>query len=242
MSINISNNINENNKAYMMQDKCNKQDGFSPRKNCSVCGFAKKTCYCHLVKKFDSKVTFAILIHKLEIDRKIATGLLSHLILNDSFLISGHDYTNDKIVNELISNENNYCVVLYPGDDSINLSGLGHEEKSKLVPKGKSLVVIVIDGTWRTARQTMRLSENLGRLPKISFSKTTQSNFRIRKQPADGYCATVEAIHTTIELIGESQNYDVNSRKHDNLLEVFNYIVENQIRLKKDRLEKKNFD
>jgi DTW domain-containing protein YfiP len=213
-----------------------------PRKNCSVCGFSKKTCYCHLIKSFDSKIIFAILIHKLEIERKIATGMLSHLILKNSYLVPGHDYTNDETVNQLIDNSQNHCVVLYPGDNSIDLSRLSNEEKTKIVPSGKQLVVIVIDGTWRTAKQTMRLSKNLAVLPKISFSHGAPSNFRVRKQPSSDFYSTVEAIHNTIELLEDSQGFNTGSREHDNLLEVFDYIVDTQITLKKQRLEAKKLD
>lgn len=221
-----------------MQEKNDIENDTSRREICSMCGLAKKTCYCHLVKKFDSKMIFAILIHKLEIDRKIASGKLSHLILKNSYLIPGHDYTNDRMLNELINNKKNYCMVLYPSAESLNLSEMNAEEKKLLVPKDKKLVVIVIDGTWRTAKQTMRLSENLIKLPKISFNKVTPSNFKVRKQPSHNHYATVEAIHETVELLGDSQGYEVKSRKHDNLLEVFDYIVENQIRLKEERLKK----
>lgn len=206
-----------------------KEQEFTPRENCSVCLLSKRTCFCHLIKSFDPKVIFAILIHKLEIERKIATGNLSHLILKNSYLLPGLDYSHDKVVNELIDNPKNHCVVLYPGEDSINLS---HNDPRTLCPEGKQLVVFVVDGTWATARRTMYSSTNLKDLPRISFDPKP-SNFRIRKQPRPEYCSTVEAIHQTIELLGTSMGYEVESRKHDNLIEVFDYMVETQIRLHK---------
>jgi DTW domain-containing protein len=213
-------------KEYIKFKQDLKAQEFIPRENCSVCLLSKRTCFCHLVKSFDSKVIFAILIHKLEVERKIATGNMSHLILQNSYLLPGHDYTHDETVNQLIDNPKNHCVVLYPGEESINLSKV---QTYTLCPDGKQLVVFVIDGTWATARQTMYMSTNLNRLPRISFD-SRPSNFRIRKQPKVGYCSTVEAIHQTIELLGDSQGYSTESRKHDNLLEVFDYMVETQIR------------
>lgn len=206
-----------------------KAQEFVPRENCEACGFATKTCYCHLVKPFDSKIVFAILIHKVEIERKIATGRMSHLCLKNSYLIPGHDYTNDEVVNRLIDNPENHCVVLYPGKESKCLNTLTCVEKKSLVPTGKQLVVFVIDGTWRTARQTMRTSSNLHKLPQISFYNKAPSNFRVRKQPSDKCYSTVEAIHKTIDLLGDSRGFDIYSRAHDNLIEVFDFVVENQI-------------
>jgi DTW domain-containing protein YfiP len=221
----------KNVQEYLIHKNKLKEQEFTPRENCSVCGFAKRTCYCHLVKSFDSKIVFAILIHQIEIDRKIATGTLSHLILENSYLINGYDYSEDEVLNELIENPKNHCVILYPGTDSLNLSELSTTDKKGLVPKDKQLVIIVIDGTWRTARQSMYLSQNLIKLPKISFNNDTPSNFRIRKQPSFECCSTVEAVHKTINLLGDSQGFDVASRVHDNLLDVFDSMVDKQIYL-----------
>ena len=198
-----------------------KEKAFSPRENCCVCRFSKKTCYCHLIKSFDSKVIFAILIHKLEIDRKIATGIMSHLVLENSYLIPGSDYTNDETVNGLIDDLQNHCVVLYPGEDALNLCDLTAAQKKAIAPSGKRLVVFVIDGTWRTARTTMRISENLKKLPQMSFDIALPSNFKVRKQPSDKCLSTVEAIHRTIDLLADSQGFNLDSHAHDNLLDVF---------------------
>lgn len=216
-------------KEYQAYKQKLKDQEFTPRENCPVCLLSKRTCFCHLIKSFDPKVVFAILIHRLEIERKIATGNLSHLILKNSYLLPGLDYSNDQVVNELMDNPKNHCVVLYPGKDSINLS---HHDPRTLCPKGKQLVIFVVDGTWATARRTMYSSTNLKELPRISFDPRP-SNFRVRKQPKAEYCSTVEAIHQTIELLGTSMGYEVESRKHDNLIEVFDYMVETQIRLHK---------
>ncbi|MBH46912.1 MAG: DTW domain-containing protein [Halobacteriovorax sp.] len=219
---------------YLDRKKRLKAQEFTPRENCGVCGFSKRTCYCHKLKPFDPKITFAILIHKLEIERKIATGTMSHLILENSHLIPGFDYTLDETVNNLVNNPEHFCVVMYPGRDSLNLSSLTSEQKKLIVPKGKKLVIIVVDGTWCSARHTMRLSQNIKNLPRISFSFSKPSRFRIRKQPKIECCASVEAIHRTIELLGDSQGYDPTSRKHDNLLEVFDFVVETQIAMMED--------
>ncbi len=214
-------------KEYKTHKQKLKEQQFTPRENCSVCTLSKRTCFCHLVKSFDPKAIFAILIHKLEIERKIATGTMSHLILKNSYLLPGLDYSHDEVVNLLIDNSENHCVVLYPGLDSINLSS---EKTQTLCPQGKKLVVFVIDGTWATARRTMYSSANLKNLPRISFDPRP-STFRVRKQPKAECCSTVEAIHQTIELLGSSLGFKVESREHDNLLEVFDFMVETQLML-----------
>lgn len=196
---------------------------------CTVCIQPDFCCYCHHVDKFDPKINFVVLIHPVEVKRRIATGRMSHLCLKGSYLIQGQDYTHDHLVNKLIEDEEYHSVILSPGPTSHNLSDLPVAEKESLFPKDKKLRIFVIDGTWATAGKMIRQSENLKTLPRICFSPPQPSNFRVRKQPKPYCYSTVEAIHHTIELLGESQNFQVRERSHDKLLTVFNYMVERQL-------------
>lgn len=214
---------------YLKKKKEDQEQTLRPREYCPQCLFVKKNCYCSELRPFDPRIKFVILIHKLEIDRKIATGRLSHLILENSLLLPGHDYSEHSVVNQLLADTRYYPVVLFPGKNSTNLSLLSLEEKKLLVPEGKELLIFIIDGTWATARQTMRLSQNLAKLPRFSFNLNKPSQFRIRKQPKPEFCSTVEAIYETIELLGPSRGFDLESRKHDNLMHVFNFMVEKQL-------------
>lgn len=214
---------------YLEKRKEQQRQEKQPRETCSQCGFSLKTCYCSQIKPFDPQMTFVILIHQLEIDRKIATGRMSHLILQNSFLIRGGDYSEDTQVNRLVNDPDNYCVVLFPGQHSTNLSQLNLKQKKNLFPSDKRLVVFVIDGTWATARHTMRVSRNLVSLPRLSFDLSRPSNFRIRKQPKAECCSTIEAIYETIEHLGPSRNFDLGQGLHENLLQVFDYMIEKQL-------------
>lgn len=199
------------------------------RQLCPVCVQPDFGCYCSHLSPFDPQISFVILIHPIEVKRRIATGRMSHLCLQGSYLIQGQDYTHTPKVNQLIADEDFHSVILYPGPVSQNVSNLTNLEKSNLFPKNKKLRIFVIDGTWATARKMTRQSENLKKLPRICFSPTTPSNFRVRKQPKPHCYSTIEAIHQTIELLGESQNFNVSERSHDQLLLVFNFMVERQL-------------
>ena len=196
---------------------------------CPACTQPDFGCYCSQIQSFDAKINFVILIHPIEVKRRIATGRMSHLILKKSHLIKGQDYTNDQCVNELITDPDYHSVILYPGPQSKNLSLMFEKEKKNLFPTDKKLRIFVIDGTWATAKKMIRQSENLKTLPRICFSPTKPSNFRVRKQPSDNCYSTIEAIHHTIELIGASQGFPVEERIHDRLLKVFDYMVERQL-------------
>ena len=196
---------------------------------CPSCLQPDFSCYCPHIQKFNPQIEFAILIHPIEVRRRIATGRMSHLCLENSHLISGQDYTHHEQVNSLIQNPKNQCFILYPGQKSVNLSDLESEIRNELFLADKKQVVFVIDGTWATARKMIRLSRNLHTLQRICFSPTTPSTFRVRKQPASHCYSTIEAIHHVIELLGPTCGFQTESRKHDRLLKVFDRMVERQL-------------
>ncbi|RYZ96079.1 MAG: DTW domain-containing protein [Proteobacteria bacterium] len=196
---------------------------------CLTCRRAPLTCYCKWVQRFDPKIEFVILIHGREAQKRIATGRISHLCLEGSHLIQGYDYTNDTRVNAIIADPLKACVVLYPGDGSVILNEVPEEKRPALIPPGKKLVVFVIDGTWITARKTMQRSQNLMALPRVCFDPDRPSRFRVRKQPQENFFSTVEAIHETIELLGNAAGFNTAERKHDALLRVFDEMVEQQL-------------
>lgn len=199
------------------------------RATCHLCRQSKFNCYCDHVRRFDPRITFVILIHPVEVQRRIATGRMSHLCLENSYLIEGEDFSAHEVVTELIANPAHQCVMLYPGQDSVNLSALSEAERSARFDRDRKLVIFVIDGTWATARKMVRHSHHLATLPRVSFSLDHPSNFRVRKQPAAGCYSTIEAIHQVIELIGPAVQFPVASRRHDNLLAVFDKMVEQQL-------------
>lgn len=199
------------------------------RELCLNCIQPKFSCYCSHIQAFDPCVDFVVLIHPIEVKRRIATGRMSHLVLQNSFLICGQDYSADARVNQILTDPHRHCVMLYPGAQSQNLTFLTESERSQSYPSGKKLTIFVIDGTWATAIKTVRQSQNLQALPRICFTPDKVSNFRVRKQPESFCYSTIEAIHQTIELIGRSQGFDVDSRVHDRLLQVFDKMVDTQI-------------
>jgi DTW domain-containing protein YfiP len=199
------------------------------RNLCTQCLQPQFSCYCEHIQKFDPEIKFVILIHPIEMKRRIATGRMSHLCLENSELIVGHEYSENKRVNELLLDPTNQCSVLYPGVQATNLSKLADEERSSLFDPSKKPVLFVIDGTWATARKTMHLSHNLRLLPKLCFTPERQSQFRVRKQPGVNCFSTIEAVHQVIELLGDRGDFKISQGKHENLIYVFNKMVERQI-------------
>ncbi len=196
---------------------------------CVACLQPEFSCYCQHIQSFDPKIKFAILIHPIEVRRRIATGRMSHLSLKNSELIMGQNYTQNDEVNRLLASEEYDPVVLYPGRSSLNLTEAPKLERAKIFQPDKMPLVFVIDGTWATAKKMMRESQNLNVLPRICFTPPGPSQFRVRKQPGENCYSTIEAIHHSIELLGDAVGFDSASRRHDRLLYVFNRMVERQL-------------
>lgn len=199
------------------------------RTQCSHCLQPEFGCYCQYVQKFDPKIKFVILIHPIERKRRIATGRMSHLCMENSELIVGQNYSRNSKVNQILENPLYQPMVLYPGIQSLNLTGSNPENKAAFFSTGKIPLVFVIDGTWATARKMMRQSENLFNLPRFCFTPQAPSQFRVRKQPKKECFSTIEAIHHCIDLIGAQVDFDFTHRPHDNMLSVFNVMVERQL-------------
>src|SRR3569623_3185065 len=98
----------------------------------------------------------------------------------------GYDYSRNQRLTEIVNDPRHYPVVLFPGPKSADLSNMKSHERAAVFPAGKTPVVIVIDGTWNTAKKMLRRSSNLRDLPRICFTPDRPSNFRVRKQPKPG--------------------------------------------------------
>lgn len=210
------------------------------RIQCAGCRQPEFGCYCQYIQKFDPKIKFVILIHPIEMKRRIATGRMSHQCLENSELIVGQNYTQNLQVNRILNDSSFQPVVLYPGAKSLNLTHVSAEEKSGLFRKDKIPVVFVIDGTWATARRMMRQSENLLHVPRVCFTPPGPSQFKVRKQPKPHCLSTIEAVHHCIELLGTGVKFDGSLRLQDNLLLVFNKMVERQVHFIQEAFDNPN--
>ncbi len=206
----------------------NKDAEHQPRSVCWTCRQPSAACYCHRIRTVDVGVDFVILIHPLEARRRIATGRMAHLILKDSVLIEGEDFSKSTRVANLINDPARECLILYPGRAALDLdvSDVRSNLQQTLRSRKKRLTIFVIDGTWATARKMMRLSENLRRLPMVKFQPKSESQFQVRKQPEKHCLSTIEAIHATIERLASSEMQE--RREFDHLIELFLEMVERQ--------------
>jgi DTW domain-containing protein YfiP len=194
------------------------------RELCFRCLRGTPSCYCASLRPFTPSFTVALLQHPKERKNPIGTARMTYLSIQGSLLIPGIGFEKDERVNALIADKSNYCVVLFPGTEAINLSepegvkellrcsaagtvkealrcsaaGTGAADESAAYTR--KLVVFVIDGTWSQAKGMIRKSPNLMALQKVRFDPETPSRYRIRKQPDPHCLSTLEAVHALVRL------------------------------------------
>ena len=169
------------------------------------------TCICEHISPFHTKTRFIILMHPKEYKKeKNGTGHMTQLQLENSEIIVGVDFTNNKRVNELLTNEKNSSFLLYPGKDNFNLSVRKSEDTSSFM--GENPHLFILDGTWPCARKMLKLSKNLQKLNRVSFDNNIKSKFIIKQQPEPLCLSTIESVYTVLNLLknGKVEQCDTN--------------------------------
>ena len=222
---------------YRQRRKIQLEEQKDTRNLCTDCWQPDFNCYCHAIEKFDPHIEFVVLIHPVEARRRIATGRMSYLSLENSHIIRGMSFADCPTVGRLLADSNYHNVMLARGEGSIDLTNMSEQQKEKHFTSDKKLRVFVIDGTWTNAGKMITRSPNLQKLPRFCFTPDKPSNIRVRKQPNPLCYCTLEAIHHLIGLLGPSQGFDVSGRTHDNLLKPFNWMVGQQVERLREELK-----
>lgn len=172
----------------------------NPRIKCYKCMRPSSTCICEHISPFQTKTRFIILMHPKEYKKeKNGTGHMTNLQLENSEIIVGVDFTNNKRVNEILTEENSF--LLYPGKDNFNLSKRKSSEINSFM--GNNPNIFILDGTWPCARKMLKLSKNLQKLKRVSFDNKIKSKFIIKQQPESLCLSTIESVHTVLNLLKE---------------------------------------
>ncbi len=197
---------------------------------CLTCRRRLLTCVCSYLQPFETNSRFIILMHPMEFKKeKVGTGRFTHLILKNSEIIVDIGFDQNKRFLEVLADQTYQTVILYPGEETIDLSHAGSLQKLS----SKPLQFIVIDGTWPCAKKMMKLTTSLHTLPRVSFDTQRISEFTVKHQPMPGCLSTVESIHQVIidlNKLGKESSCGL----EDNLMVVFRKTVQQQIDLAND--------
>jgi DTW domain-containing protein YfiP len=163
----------------------------------------KSECICKFTSPLHTNTRFIILMHPKEYKKeKNGTGRMTQLQLENSEIIVGVDFTNNKRVNEILNKENSASFLLYPGKDNFNLSTRDSSATNDFMGTHPNL--FILDGTWPCARKMLKLSTNLQQLKRVSFDNKITSKFIIKQQPQPLCLSTIESVYTVINLLKKS--------------------------------------
>ena len=193
---------------------------------CQVCWHDKMYCVCSRIenmfrgKTFRKDVHFALYLHETEWlcasdDAKLLCCVAP---TRTTLLVHGRPGDDAKLAKLAAKHKGASCL-LFPDDDAILVSDfLVKLERSKAnVPKDvdnnkkdcadaqqPSILIIVVDATWRRARKMMKhLSRHvIGNVPHIKLETDTVSCYS-RTQTQPGRICTVEAISLLLQEMGE---------------------------------------
>jgi len=183
----------------------------NPRNKCYQCMRPESSCICKYLNPIQTNTRFIILMHPKEYKKeKNGTGHMTNLQLKNAEIIVGVDFTNDKRVNEILNQKNSTSFLLYPGENSFNLSTRKITETKSFIGTNSNL--FILDGTWPCARKMLKLSANLQKLKRVSFDNKIQSKFIIKQQPEPLCLSTIESTYTVLNLLVNAQVEQCNTK------------------------------
>jgi DTW domain-containing protein YfiP len=143
------------------------------RAMCPVCLRAQPACICHWVTPVVSSVDVLILQHPLEVGNAKGSARLLHLSLPGSAMVTGEAFA-DAALQALLQRPGpaggmRTPILLYP--DTPDDKSLGIPTPPPLAPPSptqpSSLLLVVLDGSWRKSRKMLYANPLLLALPRL---------------------------------------------------------------------------
>ena len=177
---------------------------------CDTCARPEKACICQFFIATFNQVPIVILRHPKETSHaKNTTPLLEHS-LSHFPVIEGEDFTDNVALNQLLNDESKLCLLLYPSDESIELTNSSQliQRKKNNEPVEKQHVLILLDATWKKAYRMYMLSKNLHDIKHVALPENITGEYAIRKTLKKNALSTFEAaIHALAIIEGSSEHY-----------------------------------
>ena len=190
------------------------------RATCYRCHKPELTCICAEVPRVDNRTPIWLLQHKRERFHHVGTARIAQLGLRRvrCDVCYGSPLAPPVAVPEGTG-------VLYPGPDARPLEQL----EAHALPR----TLVVLDGTWHHPKTLFRDNAWLHPLPRVSLTPKTESNYRIRREPAANCLSTIEAVVQALQIL------EPDTPGLDGLLSAFDAMIDRQIRLATERRDER---
>lgn len=147
-------------------------------------------CICSDIQSVDNPFPLVIVQHPSEATHPMGTARILELSLSQCAKVVTNQPDNSPELLHWLHSKEYQCYLLYPSDDAETISSdfIRHHDSEARKP-----AFVLLDATWRKAYGLLASSSALQALPKVSFSTTFNSRYRVRATSIKGGLSTVEA-------------------------------------------------
>ena len=163
--------------------------------------------------------------------QRTGTGRLSHISLKNAETLVGVDSTQNQRLLTLLSDPRYFPVLLYPASDAYT----AHSEPLQQSLRTKTLLALIIDGTWFCSRKVIEHSPNLLALPKLSFYGDYRSIFTFKREPRPECISTIETCYYLIKELQEEKLCRADADAEP-LMTVFKQMIKNHLQAENERI------
>ena len=198
---------------------CNLHDVFTPRRSCLRCHKPTVGCTCAAIRPVFNRTPVVVFQHPRERRHPLNTARIAKLGLRRATLHVAFRGQGREVLCPPIAPPG--AALLFPSAQARVLEPSMDDPPSSLV---------VVDGTWPTARRLIRDNPWLQALPRVSLRPQQPGRYRIRKaRHPHVQLSTIEAIVAALQIL-EPDTPDL-----EGLLEAFDAMIDRQIELAGDR-------
>lgn len=141
-------------------------------------------CVCALLPRLDLRTRLVLILHRYEARKPTNTGqLAASCLVNSEIIVRGHE---GKPTAPLVWGDDVQPVFLFPHEDARPLA--------EIAARGKPIVLVVPDGTWRQASKVRARVAGLADIPCVTLPPGEPTQYRLRAEHREGGLATIEAI------------------------------------------------
>lgn len=195
------------------------------RSLCLRCLRPESSCWCRHLQPVQSSTRVVFVQHPRERTVAIGTARMAHLSLPGSELHVGAAFAHHERLNEVARDPE--AALLFPGPGALDLATAPPEKRPR--------TLVVVDGTWANARKLVLRDPLLSTLPRVQFTPSQESRYRIRAEPAEHCVSTIEA---TVEALGLLED---DPERFKAMLVAFERMIDLQIERRDARVGRSRF-
>ena len=189
----------------------------TPRLHCHRCHKPQLTCVCASIRPVKNRTSVLVLQHPRERLHPIGTARFASLGLCNARVHVAWDAS--RIERRAPTWLPQGTALLYPSPEARDLRELSVHERPRQL--------LVLDGTWHTARTLYRDKLWLRGLPRYRLLPARPGRYRLRREPQHDYVSTIEAIVEALSIL------EPDTTGLDGLLAAFDAMIDRQLALKR---------